>query len=91
MQVSKIKILLTTLGITHDDIAEATGVERSVVTRTIRGDRKGKTTQDRITSYIRDQITSNALFGNDPAPPESSPDQVKGGLRSKRKRADLSY
>lgn len=88
MQVHKIKILLATLDITHDDIAEATGVERSVVTRTIRGARKGKKTQDRIANYIRDQITTESLFGTDPEPTDTASPR---GLRSKRKRADLNY
>lgn len=88
MKIPKINILLAALGITHDDIAEATGVERSVVTRTIRGERKSKKTQDRIASYIRDQVTTDSLFGIEPEPtPPASP----RGLRAKRRRADLIY
>ena len=88
MQVPKINILLTTLGITHDDIATATGVTRPMITQTINGHRTSKKTQDRIVKYIRERITTEALFGIEPTA-AASPDQ--GSLRSKRKRTDLIF
>lgn len=63
MRISKINILLTALDVTHDDIAEATGVTRPMITMTIKGDRKSRRTQDRITNFIREQITAESLFG----------------------------
>jgi hypothetical protein len=91
MQVPKINILLTTLGITHDEIASATGVTRPMITQTINGSRTSKKTQDRIVNYIRERITTEALFGLNPTSIEIPSDQAKGILRSERKRADLSY
>lgn len=82
MRVPKINILLTTMSVTHDEIAKATGVSRQMVSATIKGDKKSKRTQDRITDYIRNQITTESLFGIEP--------ESTSGLRSKRKRADLS-
>lgn len=88
MHIPKINILLTTLGITHDDIAEAIGVTRSMITRTIAGNRKSKRTQDRIANYIREQITAESLFGTEPGPIQPHVGE-ESGLRSTRKRADL--
>lgn len=90
MHISKINILLTALDITHQQIAEATMLSQSMVTMTIKGDRKSKKTQDRITNYIREQITAESLFGLNPEP-KDSPQGAKSNLRSKRKRADLNY
>jgi transcriptional regulator with XRE-family HTH domain len=90
MHVSKINILLTALSITHQEIADATGMSQSMVTMTIKGERTSRKTQDRIASYIREQVTAESLFGAEPTPIEASPDQAKGSLRSKRKRADLT-
>ena len=87
MTVSKINILLTALGITHQQIADAIGLTQSMVTMTIKGDRTSRNAQDLIAKYICDQITVEALFGGSSEP---SPQQEKG-LRSKRKRADLNY
>lgn len=88
MHVSKINILLTALGITHQQIAEATRLSQSMVTMTINGERTSRKTQDRIIGYIREQVTIESLFGIEPAPtPPASP----RGPRSKRKRADLIY
>lgn len=75
MQVPKINILLTTFDITHDDIAEAAGVDRSLITRTIRGDRKSRRIQNRIADYIRKQITPESLFGAESEATEKAPPQ----------------
>ena len=88
MTVSKINILLTALGITHQQIADAIGLAQSMVTMTIKGERTSRKAQDLIAKYIRDQITAEALFGGPTS--EASPQQAKA-IRSKRKRADLSY
>lgn len=89
MHVSKINILLTTLGITHQQIADATGITQAMVTMTIKGKRTSRTTQERIANYIRDHITVESLFGIEPTP--GAPTQQTKSLRSKRKGADLSY
>jgi transcriptional regulator with XRE-family HTH domain len=88
MHVSKINILLAALGITHQQIADDTGMSQSMVTMTIKGERTSRKTQDRIASYLREQLTVETLFGIEPTA-AASPDQ--GSQRSKRKRADLSY
>lgn len=90
MHIPKINLLLTALELTHEKIAKATGLARSMVTMSIRGERTSKKTQDRIASYIRDQITTESLFGTAPEP-TAPPQQVKSGLRPKRKRADMNY
>jgi transcriptional regulator with XRE-family HTH domain len=87
MTVSKINILLAVLDITHQQIAGATGLAQPTVTMTIRGERSSRKTQERIANYIRDQVTADTLFGSEST--EALP-QTKA-VRSKRKRADLSY
>jgi predicted transcriptional regulator len=93
MHIPKINLLLTALELTHEKIAKATGLARSMVTMTISGDRTNRQTQDRITNYIRDQITTETLFEVDPEAKEKalSDQGAKSSLRSKRKRADLIY
>lgn len=77
MQVPKINILLTTLNLTHEDIAEGTGLARSTVTMTIQGARRSKRAQNQITDFLRDRITSEALFGTEPEANDKTPPQKR--------------
>jgi transcriptional regulator with XRE-family HTH domain len=87
MHVSKINILLTALGITHEQIAKATGLSQSMVTMTIKGERTSRKTQDRITSYLRDQITVGSLFGIETKFIDTTSSlQAKGSMRPKQAR-----
>lgn len=73
MQDLKINILLSALNLTHDDIAEAIGVTRPMVSMTIAGKRTSKQTQERITKFIRDRVTTDALFGQPESKTTSNP------------------